>query len=116
MGRARHWRKPRAHKTEFKGKVYDSKLEAHFAMKWDQMRKDGLIHKIERQVTVPIIVNGVPVCKLIVDWRLTYPDGHIEYTECKGKLGDTPVWRLKKRLFEACYPDRIYTVVRPEDL
>jgi hypothetical protein len=45
-----------------------------------------------------------------VDFVVTHADGHEEWIEVKGF--ETPIWKLKKKLFEACYPNRKLVVVK----
>lgn len=100
-----------AKKSEYKGSVYDSKFEAQVAFDLDMMLKAGEIIKWERQVKIPLEVNGYVVCDYYIDF-IVYRDGETEYIEAKGY--PTPVWKLKWKLFEALYtkPGNKLTVIQ----
>lgn len=66
----------------------------------------------ERQVPFRLEVNGVLICKYVVDFLVRYADGRRELVEVKGYW--TPEAKLKKKLFEALVlkdrPEIIYTI------
>ena len=68
------------------------------------------IFAIERQVPLRLEVNGVLICKHVVDFRITHMNGSEEFIEVKGF--QTRDYRLKRKLLEALLPDIKYTVVR----
>lgn len=96
-----------AKKTEYNGIKYDSKKEAEFARKLDLTRKslNSNILDVERQVPFEIRLNGIKICKYILDFKVTYKTGEIDYIDVKGMK--TPVYRLKKKLVEAQYGIKI---------
>lgn len=104
--------KLRAIKTEYKGTLFDSKKEAHRAYELDLLKRAGDIKKIEYQVPYPCIVNGKKVCTYVLDFRVTYADGHIEHEDVKGyKKGATyAVFRVKKKLVEALFDIEILEI------
>jgi len=98
----------------YNGVLYHSKLEKNHAVLLDTLRtaqapQDRVV-AWDRQIPFPIEVNGVHVCKYIVDFRVEYADGRIDYVEVKGM--DTEVGIIKMRLFKALYPDKVLRVVR----
>lgn len=99
---------------EYNGVYYDSKLEASYAAKFDALQGGGAITSWRRQVTVPLCVYGKEICRYRVDFELTHNDGTVEFVEVKGF--ETPIWRLKWKLFEALMneerPDVLLTVAR----
>lgn len=99
-----------AKKSEYKGSIYDSKFEANYAAELDLLLKAGEIIKWERQVKIPLIVNGYIICNYYIDF-VVYRDGETEYVECKGY--PTEVWKLKWKIFEALYdkPENKLTVI-----
>ena len=99
-----------AKKTEYKGSIYDSKFEAQIANDIEMMKLAGEVIKWERQVKIPLEVNGYLVCNYYIDF-IVYRDGETEYIEAKGY--PTPVWKLKWKLFEALYtkPENKLTVI-----
>jgi hypothetical protein len=79
----------------------------------DELRllvKAGEVAKYEIQHRVEIVVKGVKICNHYVDFLVFYPDGRAEFHEAKGY--DTDVWKLKKKLTEALFPDIAYKVIR----
>jgi len=93
--------KYRSKSTEYNGVVYHSKKEAAYARDLDLRMKAGEIKKWERQVRVPLKVYGVHICNYYIDFVVYYPSGEVEYVEVKGF--ETPLWRLKWKLFEVIY-------------
>lgn len=92
---------------------YDSKLEANYAAELDWRIKAGDIKSWERQVKIPLDVNGLHITNYYIDFIVEHNDGLKEYVEVKGF--ETPVWQLKWRLFEALYsalPNVSLTVVK----
>ena len=82
---------------------YDSKFEAGFAQELEIRKRAGEIKSWEKQKVLDLIVNNYIVCTYKIDFIIYHNDGTIEYTETKGYA--TPIWRLKWKLFEACYSD-----------
>ncbi len=78
-----------------------SKKEAGAARDLDLMIKAKEIKSWERQVRIPLDVNGYHICNYIIDFVVEHNDGTKEYLEIKGF--ETEVWRLKWKLFEALY-------------
>ena len=100
-----------ARKTEYGGRIYDSKLESSLAAQLDLMCRGGILTKVEPQRTFPLYgKNGGRVCSHRVDFLVTYSDGHQEIMEAKGF--PTPAWDIKRKLFEDNYPDIPYVVVK----
>ena len=62
----------------------------------------GVISELTRQVTFPIVVNGVKICKYIADHRYR-SDGEIIVEDVKSTGTMTDVYRLKKKLVGAVY-------------
>lgn len=100
--------KYKAQKKEYNGEIFDSTFEAKIAQELDWRVKGGDIQSYETQVEIRIIVNGVFICKHLMDFVITHNDGSIEYVEAKGY--ETAVWKLKKKLFLALYPGVKYTI------
>jgi len=112
--------KYKAVKTEYKGRKYDSKREAAYAQQLDLMKKakgGDQVVKWTPQVVIPLKVRAdedpakaVVVTRYIVDFVVEYLNGRVEYHEVKGF--ETDVWRLKKKLFQALYPQAVLKVIR----
>jgi hypothetical protein len=103
-----------AKKTEFKGRLYDSKHEAGIAGEIELLRKAGVVTKVEPQQTFNLYgKNGGKICTHRPDFLLTFKDGHKEVWEAKGFW--TPVYTIKLKLFEDNYPELIYYVITPRE-
>jgi hypothetical protein len=99
-----------AKKAVYGGHLYHSAKEAAYAFDLDLRLKAGEIYAWERQIIVPMLVNGRKVCSYIVDFLVKYPNGHEQWVEVKGY--ETPEAKLKMKLFRACFPERDFLVVR----
>ena len=86
-------------KQEYKGKKYDSKFEAKIAQDLDWQLESGELIKVERQVKIPLTVNGIFICNYYVDFKVTDKHGGVKYIEAKGL--ETDVFKIKKKLLLA---------------
>lgn len=92
-------------KTEYGGRIYDSKREAGYAQHLQYLKhaknlSDRVVN-IQYQVPYVIKVRGTKVCKYIADFVVLYGDGKEEVIDAKGFKTD--VYKLKKKLVEAQY-------------
>lgn len=92
-------------KTEYDGKIYHSAFEANYAAELDWRKKAGEIVFWEMQVKLDLRSNGFHIANYYIDFIAHYPDGTIEYIECKG--GETTEWRMKWRLLEAMMDEEV---------
>ena len=92
-------------KMEYNGVKYDSKKEAGYAMRLDEMKRLGKVKDWQRQVKFPMVINGTDCGYYLLDFRVEYADGHKEYVDIKGykKGASYQVFRIKKRIVEALY-------------
>lgn len=88
-----------AKKADYNGLRYDSKGEASFAMELDFRMKAGEIIDIQRQVSIPLVVNGVKICTYIADFICTDKHGAKTLYEYKGLI--MPLFQLKWKLLNA---------------
>ncbi len=95
-------------KRTLKGTVYMSKLEMDYRKYLDLLVKAKEVVSIEEQVPFKCEVNGCLVCKYVLDFKVTYSSGVIEYVDVKGI--STSVFTLKKKLVEALFPIKIKIV------
>lgn len=96
--------------TVYSGVQYHSKGEAGYAAELDLRLKAKDIKAWRRQVKVSLDVNGRHIANYFVDFVVTHLDDTEEYVEYKGF--STEVFRLKRLLFEALYPDIRYTLLQ----
>lgn len=96
------------------GVVYASGAEANYARLLDIRLKSGDVRYWWGQSNMPLIVNGVKICVLRVDFKIVHTDKTVEYVEVKGFR--TPVYKLKEKLFKALYPSAKLTVIEAKDV
>ena len=117
--------KYKAVKTTIDGITFDSKREAKRYTELKLLEKTGMITHLELQPEYQITINGAKICKYRADFRYftVREDAKDIYRNTKGewivptKTGQkegqivedtkgfkTPIYRLKKKLVEACYP------------
>ena len=101
--------KYRAVKTEIDGITFASKREAIRYSELKLLVKAGYIRDLELQPKFPLVVNGIKVCIYIADFIYRGKDGSVCIEDAKGVR--TPVYKLKNRLFHACYPSLRITEV-----
>ena len=92
------------------GHIHHSRKEAKYCDELSWRIKAKEITSFETQKRYSLDVNGKHICNHIPDFLVTFPDGHQEIHEVKGF--EQEVWRIKHKLFEACYPDLPYIVIR----
>ena len=139
-GRRRGWGS--AVKTVYDGVLYASKAEARYAMHLDLLKAARQIRGWERQVRWPLSVASMEsvyrllivatgseakargildyhkdafkkVCTIVPDFKVMKKGGGFKIVEVKGFV--TPVWRLKRKLFEALHPEVEYVVVTAKE-
>ena len=90
--------------TEVDGIRFASKLEADRYQQLKMLERAGEIEGLELQPKFPFTHNGVKIGSYIADFRYwDRLEGVHVVEDCKGVL--TPVYRLKKKLMAAFYPD-----------
>ena len=107
----KHWGQ-QARKTTYKGHLYDSMFEADYAAELDLLVRAKKLKSWERQVKIPLEVNGYHIANYFIDFIAYHTDGTVEYIETKGVPSE--VWKMKWKIFEALYsekPDTKLTVV-----
>lgn len=93
--------KYRAKRTELDGMQFDSKREAE---RWQQLKlleKAGIVKNLQRQVTYECWVNSRLICKYRADY--VYDDAEKGHVIEDAKGFRTPVYRMKRKLVEACH-------------
>lgn len=119
MFRQRYGNKYGAKRTEFNGKVFDSKFEAGVAQELELRKKAGDIADYETQYKVEVWAHrpdGTPAFKVShkVDFRVHLNDGSFELLEAKGV--ETTDYKWRRRFLEDIWLpehlDHTYTVVK----
>jgi len=94
----------------YDGRLYASKLEANYARELDLRKGTKAIKDWSPQHRVPLVVNGKTITTMVIDFRVIHDDGSIELIETKGH--ETPDYKLKRKLFEALFPEAVYSIVK----
>lgn len=85
------------------GQKFKSILESAFYNRMWVLQKAGEVQLIEREIRYELVVNGVYINSYMMDFRITYTDGRIEYVDCKSTATKTPLYLMKKALMLALY-------------
>lgn len=102
-------------KTEIDGYTFDSQAEARYyeQLKWLLEHREIKSFRLQPRYTLleSFKKNGKTFRKTeyIADFEITHLDGSIEVVDVKGF--ETPVFALKRKLFEKLYPDHKLSVV-----
>ena len=95
------------------GHLHASMGEAAYCNLLALLKKGGQIKDYETQKSFDLKVNGKTICRHIPDFLVTNNDGTQEVREYKGgRITETAVWNIKRKLFCACYEDIPYIVIR----
>ena len=95
--------------TVYDGNSYQSKAEAQYAKYLDVQKvakkESDRVVSWKRQVKFPIEVNGNHICNYLLDFEVSYADGHKEYIDVKGYQKGVAynLFTIKKKLVEAIY-------------
>ena len=93
----------RNRRVEVDGLKFDSVKESKRWAELQFMERAGEIKNLQRQVRIPIVINGVKVCTYIADF--TYEElGGVVVEDVKSEFTrKDPVYRLKNKLMKACH-------------
>jgi len=117
----------KAKSTEFGGRLYHSKLEASVAADLEIAKKanrdSDRVVEVVPQYPIDIYLDGVTLTtkvtsrrlfRYIIDFYVTFADGHEEFIEAKGM--ELEVWKFKWKITEAVLaqekPEAILRVVK----
>ena len=93
------------------GHIHHSRGEAGWCNNLELRVRAGDIQSYEGQKRFDFVVNGKKICSHIPDFFVTGADGSVWVEEFKGFEAD--VWKLKKKMFAAFFPDIRYVVIKP---
>ena len=104
-----------AQKTVVNGVKYDSKWESNRSQELEYLEKIGKISNLQRQVKFVLqdeYINNKgqkirPIC-YFADFQYTDENGQKVVEDTKSPATRTEVFKLKKKLFEARFPDYIF--------
>lgn len=107
-----------AKKVTVDGILFHSKREAAYYGQLKMMKAAGMISAFDRQYVFHLFAQdggpgrttGTGIGKHIVDFLVIFPDGRREVHEVKGM--ETDVFKLKRKIFEANYPQIKYVIIK----
>lgn len=85
------------------GQKFKSTLEANFYKRMWVLERAGEVTLIEREIRYELIVNGVFIAAYLLDFRITYATGVVEFIDCKSQPTKTPLYMMKKQLMKALF-------------
>lgn len=96
-------------KVEYDGIKFDSKMERDYYIHLKQLQANGIVYEFfmqKKYVIVDAYTNArgekIQASRYVADFEVHYSDNRVEVIDIKGQL--TPLFNLKKKLFEARYP------------
>ena len=92
------------------GHYHPSKLEALHCMRLLSDKQNGYILDFKCHIKFELRVKDKLITNHYVDFLINNKDGSLVVNETKGK--EMPDWIIKRRLFEVCYPEIPYIVIK----
>lgn len=93
------------------GITFDSAREAHRWSELKMLERGKVISALSRQVTFPLVVNGVLVGSYRADFVYVDETGHLTVEDAKSPpTAKNPTYRLKRKLMAACHNIEIVEV------
>lgn len=90
---------------------FASKFEAKRYGELSLMEKTGQITELRCQISYPIKVNGVDVCKYVADFQYKDLAGNLVVEDTKGdEKAVTDVFKIKRKLIGALYGIKVKTI------
>lgn len=93
--------------------THDSKLEANYCNRLLAMKQKGEVQSYIIQKSFDLEIQGILICRHIVDFYITFDDadGFLRQ-ECHDTKGvKTADWVIKRKMFQALYPNVQYKVI-----
>lgn len=104
-----------AKNTVIDGHKFDSKMEAEYYLFLKRFMSYGKVKSIELQPVFELQPKfkygneNIQSIKYILDFKVEYADGHIEYVDIKGM--QTPASAIKLKMVKYLYPDMVFKVL-----
>ena len=92
------------------GHYHPSMLEAKYCNELQAKKELGEIVDYTTQYKIDYMINGKKICSHYVDFWVEVEKNVFEAHETKGF--ETPLWRLKHKLFLALFPNIAYVVIK----
>lgn len=95
-------------RTKLNGRTFASRREAQVAQQLEAALHGKAIIALEYQPRFELIPKP-NLITYVADFKVTFPDGHIEIWDVKGFLTD--VFKLKEKMFHHRYPNLILRLI-----
>jgi len=106
--------KSRAIKTTYRGRVYDSKLEARYAQHLDLLIEARVIRGwIPQPERLPLVVNGTKIGVYTPDFKVFGMVNDNWFVDTKGFIPKD--WPFRLKVIRACYPHLDLRIVTSKD-
>ncbi len=93
-----------AKRTELDGHSFPSRAEARRYSELKLMQQQGVIEGLLLQPRFPLLVNGVKIGHMTLDFAYRDDNGTMVYEDVKGgNATKTEAYRLRKKLLKACH-------------
>jgi hypothetical protein len=86
------------------GVRFDSAGESRRWAELQLLERAGQIRNLERQKRIPLVVEGVKICDVVIDFLYFEGQARVAEDHKSAYTAKLPVWRLKKKLLAALYP------------
>lgn len=96
-GRSKYFNK----KIEYEGYLFDSIKEKNRYEELRLAQKSGAISELKVHPKFDLIVNGMKICRMILDFSYTDESGNSVIEDVKSAPTITPIYRIKKKLLKA---------------
>lgn len=94
-----------AKRTERDGFFFASKAEAARYDELKLLKRASSISALMLQPRYPLVVGGIKIATYVADFAYMDKARQVHVEDVKSSPTRTPVYRLKKKLFEALYPE-----------
>ena len=99
-------------KVELDGMRFDSAFEAKVWSRLKLEERVGEISDLQRQVRIPLVVNGQKVCDFVLDF-VYVKDGKTVYADAKSAHTRTlRAYSIKKKLLKALYGHEVLEIMK----
>ena len=93
-----------------KGRLFRSQQELKHGFWLLSELQAGRVKTFEYEKSYDLRVEGRLICRIEPDFTVFLADGTVQAHEIKSPATMTPVWAVKRKLFEAVYPHIRYRV------
>lgn len=101
-------------RVTYYGITFDSAAEGRRYLALRKAEERGVIRSLKCQPVFPIHVADTKICNYIADFFYLDGKGRMVVEDVKGVA--TAVYKIKRKLFEALYPEYIFREIKKDSL